>query len=139
MSFRMTPDEQRRLFDTSFEPHGAGFLFYRHRWSKGIPVSAAEREEYLAIPLLGSRRAFYRKIRDRRPVRGARDYHRSARRMAKALPDSMGPAGWLLACVGLYRFYFAEAPFDRWLGLVGGAAGVILGLWIFVYRRDGRD
>ena len=139
MSLKLTPEDQRLLLETSFEPHGTGFLFYRHRWAKGVPVSAAERDEYLAIPVLGSRRAFYRKIKDRAPVKGEREYRRAAARMASALPQGMAVGILLLSGGLILRGFSASAPLEQWAAFLSGAAGIFFGLWIVSYRRTNRS
>jgi hypothetical protein len=139
MAFNMTPGEQRRLLETSFEPHGAEFLFYRHRWSSGISVSAAEREEFLAIPPLRSRRGFYRKVKDRAPAAGRRDHGAARRKLADAFPKSMGAGLLLLGCSLLIRGFFAQAPFQSWMSLLAGCTAVLLGSWIVSSRSTRRS
>lgn len=125
-------EDQRRLLEAAFEPDEDGFLFYRDRWSAGIPVTPAEREEYLNIPALGSRRDFYQKIKGR-PARGRRDY--SSARIAKAFP-----AGWAVGllgfgCVFLLYGASAEGGWTRWSRFGGGGMMIVLGLWLLVKRR----
>lgn len=139
MALRLSSEEQRRLLETSFEPHGDGFLFYRNRWANGVPVSAAEKDEYLSIPVFGSRRAFYHKIANRSPVKGPRQYRHAASRMAWAFPRGSAEAILLLSGGLLLRGFFASAAFEQWAAVLGGLAGVLFGLWIVVYRRTGRS
>jgi hypothetical protein len=135
MAIRMTADDQRKLLESSFEPHGSGFLFYRNRWSKGIPVSAAERDAYLAIPVFGSRANFYAQIKGRAPVGGPRGYHYVARQMANALPKGMATSVLLLSSALMIFGIFANPDLERWIAFSGGLAGVLFSAWIIFYRR----
>ena len=38
-----SPEEQRSILEVSFESRGDGYVYYRNRWSPGIPVTATER------------------------------------------------------------------------------------------------
>ena len=52
----MDDAERRRLFSVAFEPHGDSYLYYRNRWSGGVPVSASEREVFLSSNPLAAMR-----------------------------------------------------------------------------------
>jgi hypothetical protein len=41
-------DRQRQMFAAQFQPDGAGFLYRNHTIGEPIPISAAERERYVA-------------------------------------------------------------------------------------------
>jgi hypothetical protein len=118
--FRYTRGEERAFLDTGFEPDGDGYLFYRHHWARGIPVSAAEREAYLRPPLDGSRRAFHDAIRGRPATAPRRPYRRSYGRMLAGVPASFG---WGLVLVGamlLWRGAAIGIAAIQWLCLVAG-------------------
>jgi hypothetical protein len=128
-------EDQRRILETAFEPDGDGFLFYRNRWSGGVPVTAAERDAYLRKSAFASRRAFYRKIAGR--ARGRRrDYGSASTRMATAFPH-----GWAVGLIALgssllIRGLFTDDDWRRWTALAGGVLTVSLGLWLLIKRRS---
>ena len=66
--FSFGPEEQRALLELSFEPDGQGYVFYQHRWSSGVAVTAAEREQYLSASVFSNRAGFYASIGGRPPV-----------------------------------------------------------------------
>ncbi|MBV8114511.1 MAG: hypothetical protein JO300_07195 [Silvibacterium sp.] len=41
-------ERQRKMFAAQFQPDGVGFLYRRHTVGEPIPVSAAEKEHYIA-------------------------------------------------------------------------------------------
>lgn len=41
-------ERQRKMFAAQFQPDGVGFLYRKHSIGEPIPVSAAERERYIA-------------------------------------------------------------------------------------------
>jgi hypothetical protein len=135
MPFALSTEDHRRLLETSFEPYGSGYLFYRNRWSRGVPVSAEEREEYLAIPVFGSRRAFYKRIEARQPLFGPRDYDSAAQRMASALPKGFASSCLAFSIGAVLRAIYASSPTERWLALSCAVLLVLLGAWIIFYRR----
>lgn len=119
--FRYTREEERGFLGSSFEPYGDGYVFYRHHWARGIPVTAAERSEYLRPSLEGSRTAFYRKIEGRAPVVPRRPWLRSQAATLRSIPAGisiglMAVGGLMLARSG----GFAD-PGLAWLLLVAGA------------------
>ncbi len=132
--FRYTRGEERDFLDTSFEPDGDGFLFYRHHWARGVKVSAAERDTYLRPPLDGSRRAFYDAIRGRPAMAPRRPYWRSYGRMLAGIPVGFG---WGLVLVGatlLWRGATMEAAVLKWLFLVAGSMAAALGAQAAIAR-----
>lgn len=64
MIFTPSP-EQRDMLALSFEPNEHGFLYYHYRWSRGVQVTVQERDDYLNIPVFGSRRAWRRSLKGR--------------------------------------------------------------------------
>jgi hypothetical protein len=117
--FRTTRGEERHLLDSSFEPHGDGYAFYRHHLARGIPVTAAEREAYLRPPLGGSRRAFYEAIRGREASLPRRGWWRSQHATLAAIPASIG-WGLILAGATLLWPRSGLEPPIRWLFTVAG-------------------
>lgn len=41
-------DRDRHIYSTAFERSPSGFVYYERAWTKGVPVSAEEREVYLS-------------------------------------------------------------------------------------------
>lgn len=128
-------EDRRRILETAFERDGDGFLFYRNRWSGGVPVTAAERDAYLRKSAFASRRAFYRKIAGR-AAGMRRDYGPASTRMAIAFPH-----GWALGLIAvgsslLIRGLLADDDWRRWTALVAGILTVLLGLWLLIKRRS---
>jgi len=137
-SFRYTRGEERALLDTSFEPDGDGFLFYRSHWSRGIPVSAAEREAYLARPFDAERRRFEELIRGRPATAPRRPYGRSQARMLAAFPASVAVAGLAFGAMFLSRAYAAEdSPALVALWWIAGGLSAGFGLGIVLVRLGG--
>jgi hypothetical protein len=133
-SFRYTRGDERRFLDTSFEPNGDGYVFYRHHWARGIPVTAEEREEYLRPTLEGSRSGFYRRIAGRAPVTPRRPYRISLRIMLESFPPAFG---WAFVAVGAMLLWRGTALADPGLSalcLVAGAMGASFGLLILAVR-----
>ncbi|MDB5709130.1 MAG: hypothetical protein JWL96_1200 [Sphingomonas bacterium] len=113
------PEEQRRILSLSFEPQGDGYLYYHWRWSRGVPVSAAEREAYLRIPALGSRRAWRRAIEGRltAPPRAYGPVHQ---KLAAAFPAHMVVMGIIFGSVALISAWNAPSvPEKIGVALVG--------------------
>jgi len=81
--------QQREILELSFEETDSGFIYYHNRWSRGIPVTAEEREEYLRIPALGSRRA-WRKVVSGRETTSPRAYGPVAWKLSRKMPLMMG-------------------------------------------------
>ena len=119
--FRYTRGEERSLLDSSFEPHGDGFVFYRHHWARGIPVSAEEREDYLRPPIDGSRRRFYRKIEGRAPVAPRRPWPRSQAATLRAIPAGVAIGLVTVGALMLERSGGFADPGLAWLLIIAGA------------------
>lgn len=134
--------EERHLLDSSFEPHGDGYAFYRHHLARGIPVTAAERETYLRPPLGGSRREFYEAIRGREASLPRRGWRRSQHATLAAIPLYFGFALILVGAMLLWPRDGLEPPL-RWLLTVAGAMGVAYGALVLAVRlldlRKGRS
>jgi hypothetical protein len=119
----LSKDETRRLLATSFEPHGEGFVYYKHRWSSGLPVTAAEREEYLSNwSFFSSQRTLLNRIGGREPVAPPRD-GKAVWPMVDALP---GRLPWILAGTALLSAGSALRTDEPWVRLEGSAVAVIL-------------
>jgi hypothetical protein len=58
------PQEIRRLREGAFEPLGEGYVYFKHRWAPGLPVTAEEREAYLAAPGLSFGAPFSRGLEE---------------------------------------------------------------------------
>jgi hypothetical protein len=52
-------ERQRRMFAAQFQPNGSGFLYRRHTVGEPIPVSAAEKDRYIATFAKFIRLAFW--------------------------------------------------------------------------------
>lgn len=127
--FRYTRGEERSFLDSSFEPHGDGYAFYRHHFARGIAVTAAEREACLRPPLDGSRRDFYEAIRDREAVLPRRSWWRSQRATLAAIPAGFGLGLVLLGAILIWRGAGFDGALGRFLagsGLLGGAYGLLV-------------
>lgn len=96
----ISPAQQREMLELSFEQAENGFVYYHYRWSRGIPVTAEEREEYLNIPVFGSRRA-WRKALAGRETTPARAYAPVARKLLQTMPFRMAVFGLIFGIVGL--------------------------------------
>jgi hypothetical protein len=104
MSARGHSEQQRDILALSFELAENGYLYYQSRWSRGVPVTAEEREAYLSIPALGSRRG-WRKAIAGRPTGPPRAFRPVYRRLLASLPKRMIFAavliGFPIALIGL--------------------------------------
>ncbi|PKP93236.1 MAG: hypothetical protein CVT77_06195 [Alphaproteobacteria bacterium HGW-Alphaproteobacteria-16] len=96
----LTPAQQREMLELSFEQAEHGFVYYHYRWSRGIPVTAEERDEYLTIPVFGSRRAWRRSLAGRETT-PPRAYRPVARKLLKMMPLSMAIYSLFFGVVGL--------------------------------------
>ena len=133
-AFSYTRGEERAFLDTSFEPHGEGFAFYRHHWARGIEVSAAEREAFLSPPLDGDRAVFYRAIAGRPATLPRRPYRRALGAMLMGFPVGFG---WSFVGAGvllLWRGATADAAWLGWLCLIAGAVSAAFGSAILLHR-----
>ena len=127
--FRYTRGEERSFLDSSFEPHGDGYAFYRHHFARGIAVTAAEREAYLRPPLDGSRRDFYEAIRGRDARLPRRSWWRSQRATLAAIPAGFGFGLVLLGAALVWRglgFEGLQGGFLAGAGLLGGLYGLLV-------------
>jgi hypothetical protein len=102
------PQQERSLLEVSFEPQDDGYLYYRNRWARGIPVTASERETYLSAGSFGARAPFHEAIRGR---------------TATARPRKYGPVYWKL----LSRMPLTTAGGALIFGLVVAAIGLGVG------------
>jgi hypothetical protein len=132
--FRHTRGEERIFLDSSFEPHGDGYAFYRHHLARGIAVTAEEREAYLRPPLDGSRRAFFEAINGRPATLPRRSWRRSQRRTLAGIPVGFGFGLILVGAMLLWRGAGFEPPL-RLLLAGAGALGLIYGLMVLAVRR----
>ena len=139
MDFRST-DGQREILALSFEPNGDGYIYYRNRWSRGIPVTAAEREAYLRIPAFGSRRAWRASITGRETL-PPRAYGPTGRKLWAAMPWRMAVFGILFGIVfliggvaGLQTPHTTQALLWALLSIVAGALMLASGISIALAR-----
>ncbi len=109
----------------SFESADTGYIYYHWRWSRGIPVTAEERERYLSIPALGSRRAWRAAIAGR-PSVPARVFQPVRRKLLAELPTRMVVMALLLG-IPLAVSGLAE------LQTIGGLARSLCGLLAVVF------
>ncbi|HEX8572644.1 MAG TPA: hypothetical protein VF759_07830 [Allosphingosinicella sp.] len=140
--FRYTRGEERRFLDSSFEPIGDGYAFYRHHFARGIPVTAEEREACLRPALHGSRLDFYEAIRGRPATIPRRSWWRSQRATLAGIPAGFGVGLILLGMMFLCRAGGLQPPLRR-LFTAAGVLGSIYGLTIVTVRmldsRSGRS
>jgi len=134
--FRYTRGEERTLLDSSFEPHGDGYAFYRHHFARGIAVTAAEREAYLRPPLDGSRREFYEAIRGREATLPRRSWWRSQYVTLAAIPTGFGFGLVLVGAMLIWRSGgFEPRSLRRFLAGAGWLSAVY-GLLVLAVRLD---
>jgi hypothetical protein len=124
--FRYTRGEERDFLDSSFEPHGDGYAFYRHHFARGVAVTAEEREAYLRPALDGSRRDFHAAIRGRPATLPRRSWWRSQRSTLAGIPAGFGFGLIVLGGALLWRGAGFEQPW-RWLPLTAGALALAYG------------
>jgi hypothetical protein len=122
-------EEQRELHNLSFEPQGDGFLYYQHRWSKGIPVTAEEREAYLNIPIFGSRNAWRQSLTGRQlaPPRSAWPVQK---KMLAHMPLSFVVAAVGAGAVFIKRSNAASTTFIKFGYIIGGGMALIFAITI---------
>jgi hypothetical protein len=129
----LSPAEQRDILSLSFEPTEDGYVYYHNRWSRGIPVTKEERNEYLNIPVLGSRRAWCKSLEGRETL-PSRAYKPVARKLYSAMPLSMGAfvliLGLLLLLSGLNESNVVLAI----IYVAGGSGMLVFGGFIIVQR-----
>jgi hypothetical protein len=85
----MSDDERRELLSLAFEPSADGYVYYRNRWSGGVPVTNHEREAFLSSDIGGMYR-LSREFSKRRPITPPR--HFNPWLIADALPKTLGPS-----------------------------------------------
>jgi len=120
------PEQQRKLLELSFEPSSGGYLYYRNRWARGVPVTAEERDSYLSASVLGSRGAFYTAIRGRAATAPPRKFGPVYWKILSRMPVAMGGVA-LFFGVALASDWFAAGP------ILGRAVLVILGIVLVVF------
>ena len=81
----LSPAARRKVFETAFEQFEGGWVYYRSSWSKGVPVTAEERELFVDDWTPEKSAEFHRLIAGRRPVTPARGL-RPLGDIARALP-----------------------------------------------------
>ena len=126
-------DEQRAILALSFEPTPHGYLYYHWRWSRGVPVTTEEREVYLSIPALGSRRAWRKGIAGR-PTSPPRSFQPTQRKLLSTMPVSMVVMAIL---IGVPLAVSGVTEFQTIGGLaraVGGLLAVAFGAQIVVAK-----
>lgn len=129
------PPSSRHLLELSFEPTSDGFLYYRTRWSPGIPVSAAEREAYLQIPAFGSRHA-WRKSLSGRPRFPPRAYGPVARKLLFRMPAGMAIAAMGVSSIlGIYGFS-NENLFLKYTSILFSIIFLIFSISILIIKYD---
>lgn len=125
---REKSDAQRAMLALSFEQVGDGYLYYHWRWSRGIPVTADEREAYLAIPVVGSRRTWRKSIAGRSTM-PSRAFRPVQQKLLAAFPVSMIVMALLfgvpLATSGLLE-----------LQTLGGLARALGGLFAIIFAMQ---
>lgn len=132
--FRYSRGEERAALDTSFEPHGDGYVFYRHHLARGVEVSAEEREAYLRPPLGASRRDFYEAIRGRPATLKRRPWLRSQYVTLAGIPAGFGPGLILVGTMLLWRSGGFDEPPLRWLLTTAGVLGTVYGTLVLAVR-----
>jgi hypothetical protein len=125
--------EQRDLFALSFEPSGEGYHYYHYRWSRGVPVTAAERDAYLNIPIFGSRRAWRKSLIGRETL-PPRSYASVRQKLLAAMPYRMAFGGVIVGAVGLVSGLSERDTAIKIVYLVAGAVMLIFGVSILVAR-----
>ena len=124
---------RRRMFETAFEQFEGGWVYYRSSWSRGVPVTAEERELFVADWTPEKSAEFHRRIAGRQPVTPARGLRPFAEIM-RALPRGVVWAIFTGAVAALILSWDAT-PFWRvtlwWLA----GAFLLISAAIFVLRR----
>lgn len=132
------PAQQRAILALSFEPLGDGYAYYHYRWSRGIPVTAEEREAYLDIPALGSRHAWRKSIADRETV-PPRSYRSVQRKLLAAMPVQMAVVALVTGTLGLLSGLAATNVALAMTYTISGAVMIIFGasiIWARIFRRQ---
>lgn len=133
-----SPEQQRAILSLSFEPAGDGFIYYHKAWSRGIPVTVHEREAYLGIPALGSRRAWRHSIANRQTV-APRPYLPMLHKLLAVMPIQMALVSALFGAASIVSGLSAG---DSMLGLgyfVGGIVLAVFGVSSLIARKIPRQ
>jgi hypothetical protein len=134
----MNPTEKRALLELSFERDGDGYLFYSNRWARGVPVTAQEREAYLAAPTLAANRAFHRSLRGRSATAPARKPGQVQKRTFASLPLRWGLTAALLGSILLLCGIGPELSAPRVALMIGGLGMAAFGVRIIAARLGAR-
>jgi hypothetical protein len=137
----MNDADRRKLMSLAFEPEGEAYLYYRNRWSRGVRVSAAEREAFVSSGVVDAMR-LARSWSRRVPVAPRR--HPGLWFMLDAMPRRVGFSCLGLAAVSFawavtVRSMFAAIPFalgGAFLALMGG--GILVKRFAAMMRRFGK-
>jgi hypothetical protein len=127
------PAEQRSILALSFEPLGDGYAYYHYRWSRGVPVTAEEREAYLNIPAMGSRRAWRTRIAGRETV-PPRSYRSVQHTLLAAMPIRMAVVGIVAGSLGLLSGVAAKETALATIYMIGGTVMIVFGGSIVLAR-----
>lgn len=131
-----SPSQQREMLELSFEQTENGFVYYHYRWSRGIPVTAEEREEYLNIPVLGSRRAWRKALSGRESLQ-PRPYAPVAWKLLRRMPVRMALLSMIFGVAGLLSAPYAANMLLAAMYAVVGCAMLFFGTSIVAARfRD---
>ena len=121
MAWHDDPDRQRPMLALSFEPTDDGYVYYHWRWSRGIPVTIEEREAYLRIPALGSRRAWRRAIAERATV-APRPFGPTHRKLLARMPVSAMVAGFSIGAILALTALAEPSSVSRIFCMIAGLA-----------------
>lgn len=124
---------RRRVMETAFEPHEGGWVYHRSSWSKGVPVTAEERELFVADWTPEKSAEFHRRIAGRPGVTPARGL-RPVGAILRALPTGVVWAIFTGAMAALALSWDAD-PFWRLVLWSLAAAFLLISAGIFVVRR----
>lgn len=124
---------RRTVMETAFEPFEGGWVYYRSSWSKGVPVTAEERELFVADWTPDKSAEFHRRIAGRSPVKPARGLKPLAA-ILRALPRGVVWAIFTGAVAALALSWDAD-PFWRIVLWSLAAAFLLISAAIFAVRR----
>jgi hypothetical protein len=139
MALGFSREEERRLLELSFEAHGEEYHYYRNRWSRGVPVTASEREDYLAGG--PSRRAFHAAVAARAAVAPPRRFGPVYWEMLGRMPWFMGAAALIFGLLMSLAWFSDAALASRVLQLFFGLGLIVFGaqfLWARLKARSRR-
>jgi hypothetical protein len=125
--------EQRDLLALSFEESEQGYIYYHNRWSRGVPVSAEEREAYLRIPALGSRKAWRKSLKGRQTL-PPRAFNPVMMKLLAAMPRRMAFLGVAFGFAGLVQGSSEPNALLAGLFIFGGGAMLVFGSSIALAR-----